>query len=218
MPLTFVFHGPSGAGKDTQVDLLEDKISFERIGGSAVMRALLAEENELALKADEFGKRGELYPDELMFGMLGEWARRLSSDANWFFLSPVRKSTQIDLFEKLLDDHSRKLDLFIHFKLSEEAAIERMSLRRVCSKCGEMYHMKYKKPKIEGVCDVDGAELVQREDDQPESIKKRLEWYNSDIDPILTHYEEEGKLLEIDASPSIEDIHTDLMSKIAQYV
>ena len=214
---TAIFHGPSGCGKDTQLDLLEKIYKFDRIGVSAVMAALKAENHEAAIRAAEYGKRGELYPDELVYEMLDIWVSRLEVDSNWFFGSPVRKGTQIVLFDELLAKHNRELDLFVHFRLSEEAAIERMSLRTYCPKCEATYHSKFKKEEKEGFCNNDGEILLTREDDKPEAIKKRLAWYQDDIDPILSEFEKRGILLEIDAAPSIEVIHKDLVQKMKEY-
>lgn len=146
-----------------------------------------------------------------------EWLPRLDPKKPWFFVSPVRKETQIDLFDKLVQKFDRTLDLFVHFKLTESAAIERMSLRTYCEKCGTTYHSLYKKEKKEGFCDNDGTPLVKREDDNPDAIAKRLEWYNDDLKPILDTYRSRGILLEIDATPSIEVIHENLLKELQKY-
>jgi adenylate kinase len=214
---TVIFHGPSGSGKDTQLDLLAKEIGFVRIGSSDVMRDLRSEEHELAKIADEYGKQGKLYPDEIIYGMLDVWLKRLDPDSRWFFVSPVRRSTQINLFEELISKHWRKLDLFVHFQLSEEAAIERMSNRRFCPSCNTTYHKLYKKEEKEGYCNNDNEKLIQRDDDKPEAIKTRLSWYNDDIEPILEEYDKRGLLLNIDASPSINEIHETLIGEIKKY-
>lgn len=211
---TAIFHGPSGSGKDTQLDLLAKKVDYKRIAASSVMEELKKEGSELALRAEEYGKRGELYPDEFVYEMFDTWVSRLDPEAKWFFVSPVRKSTQIRHFDDLMVKYSRKLELFVHFDLSDEAAIERMSLRSYCPICRATYHSKYKPEKNEGLCDNDGAKLLHREDDSPEAIKKRLSWYRDDIDPILAEYESRGLLLRVDAAPSIQEIHSTLLKKL----
>lgn len=214
---TVVFHGPSGSGKDTQLDLLEKDYDFMRIGGSAIKDQLLQEGHPLAIKADEYGKRGERYPDEVMYGMLEEWLADKDKNARWFFVSPVRKDTQVELFDDLLTKFDRQLDLFVHFTLSVDAAIERMAQRWFCPVCNTTYHKQYKKEKVDGICDNDGTPLMQRADDTPDGVRKRLEWYKSDLDPILHAYRSRGVLLEIDAAPSIEEIHTELLSQLKRY-
>lgn len=214
---TAIFHGPSGSGKDTQLDMLEDKFEFLRIGGSQVMRELLKREDPTAIEAEKYSNEGKRFPDELMYKMLDTWVAELDQDSRWFFLSPVRKSTQISLFDDLMKKYTRKLDLFIHFTLSEEKAIERMALRSFCPKCGTTFHELYKQEKVKGFCDNDGEKLVKREDDNPKAIAERLSWYKSDIEPILSEYRKRGVLLEIDASPSIEEIHEELMKQLINY-
>lgn len=208
---TIIFHGPSGSGKDTQIDLLQGKIDFERVGGSLIMNALKEENNPLALQADEYGKKGERYPDEIVYGMFQIWIERIDPAKTWIFTSPVRSVPQIKLFDQLLLKVDRKLDLFIHFTLSEDAAIERMALRTSCPLCKTTYHSKYKPEKNLGYCDNDGEKLLHREDDQPESIKRRLGWYNDDIKPILDEYRSRGILREIDAAPAIPEIHKEVI-------
>jgi len=123
----------------------------------------------------------------------------------------VREVGQISLFDNLLKTQGRELDLFIHFVLSDEVAIERMSLRKFCPNCGATYHPKFKKEKKEGKCDLCGTALIQRDDDQPEKIISRLEEYNRTIRPILKVYEDRGMLVEVDAAPSIQEIHKEIV-------
>jgi adenylate kinase len=146
--------------------------------------------------------------------MLNKWVKRFETDAHWAFVSVVRDPGQIEMFDKLLEENGRTLDSFVHFTLSEEHAIERMSLRRICPYCDTTYHIKYKREKVEGYCDRCGMKLVQREDDLPEKIALRLKEYNRTISPILETYKERGILIEIDATPSIEEIHTQVVAKL----
>ncbi len=206
-PKTILVHGPSGSGKDTQVDLLVEKFGFEKIGTGEMFRSL-SEENE------EIGgliNSGQFIPSELTYELLGKWMKNYDSKKGWVFVSVVRTFDQIELFDKLLKEYNRQLDLFIHFSLSPEKAIERMSLRKICSVCGENYHDKYKPEKEETVCDKDGGKLLRRDDDKPEAIKKRLEEYDKSIQPIMNEYEKRGLLVDIDAAFTIEEIQKEVM-------
>jgi adenylate kinase len=146
--------------------------------------------------------------------MLGSWIKQFDQEKNWAFVSVVRTPEQIPLFEEVLKEVNRELDYFVHFKLSEEKAIERMSLRWVCPNCDATYHEKYKPEKVKGYCDRCGTKLVQREDDSPERIKLRLREYEKGIDKIVNYYKEKGILVEIDASPSIQEIHKVVVEKL----
>ncbi len=211
---TFLFHGPSGCGKDTQVDFLVEKFTFQKIGTGEMFRKMYECGDKDGIKAHDFWAKGLFVPNELTYSMLSKWVEQFDSTKDWAFVSVVREIGQIPLFDDILAQLGRKLDVFVHFKLTEETAIERMSLRRVCQSCEATYHEKYKPEREQGVCDKCGSVLVQREDDKPEKIKSRLEEYNRTILPILSEYRRRGILLEVDASPSIEVIHQDIIAKL----
>jgi adenylate kinase len=211
---TILFHGPSGCGKDTQVELLVKNFNFENIGTGEMFRRMYSQGDLDAIKAHEFWSKGRFVPNELTYKMLKNWVKQFNQDKNWAFVSVVRDPGQIPLFEEVLKDSNKELDHYVHFTLSEEAAIERMSLRWICPNCDATYHEKYKQESVKGYCDKCGTKLVQRVDDQPERIKMRLMEYNRTIEPILKHYKDKGILIEIDASPSIEEIHKEVVEKL----
>jgi adenylate kinase len=209
--MTILFHGPSGSGKDTQAELLVSKFAFENIGTGEMFRKMYARGDIDAIKAHAFWSKGAFVPNELVYKMLSKWVEEFDNSKDWLFVSVVRDAGQIPMFDDLLKQKERNLDYFVHFVLGEDAAIERMALRTVCTNCGATYHSKYKKEKVDGYCDNCGTMLTQREDDQPDRIKKRLQEYNRTIGPILEEYRNRGVLLEVDASPSIEEIHENLV-------
>jgi adenylate kinase len=211
---TVLFHGPSGSGKDTQVELLVKDYNFENIGTGEMFRRMYSEGDLDAIKAHQYWSKGKFVPDKLTYKMLGSWIKQFDQEKNWAFVSVVRTPEQIPLFENVLKDVNRELDYFVHFTLSEEKAIERMSLRWVCPNCDATYHEKYKPEKVKGYCDRCGTKLVQREDDSPERIKLRLREYEKGIDRIVSYYKEKGILIEIDASPSIQEIHKVVVEKL----
>ena len=206
-PKTLLVHGPSGSGKDTQVDFLVEKFGFEKIGTGEMFRALSKERKDIS----ELINSGKFISSELTYELLNEWMKNYDEKKDWIFVSVVRTFDQVELFDALLKKFDRELDNFIHFSLTAEKAIERMSLRKVCVICGENYHEVHKPEKKEGFCDKDGGKLVRRDDDRPEAIRKRLEEYNNSIAPILEEYKRRGILIEIDASPSIEEIHKEVL-------
>jgi len=211
---TILFHGPSGSGKDTQVELLVAKYDFVNIGTGEMFRTMYKEGDIEGNKAYLSWSKGHFVPNELVYSMLNKWVKRFETDKHWAFVSVVRDPGQIEMFDNLLSENGRTLDNVVHFTLSEEHAIERMSLRRICPYCDTTYHIKYKREKVEGYCDRCGMKLVQREDDQPEKIALRLKEYNRTIAPILETYKQRGVLIEIDATPSIEEIHTQVVTKL----
>lgn len=209
--MTLLFHGPSGCGKDTQSELLISRYGFESIGTGEMFRKMYANGDLDGIKAHQYWSKGLFVPNDLVYEMLGKWVDNYDVSKDWIFISVVRDVGQIPLFDQLLERKERALDHFVHFTLSEEVAVERMSLRRVCMNCDATYHSKYKKEKVDGYCDKCGTMLSQREDDKPEKIVKRLAEYNRTIAPILEEYRNRGLLVEVDANPGIEEIHQNLV-------
>lgn len=211
---TILFHGASGSGKDTQVELLVKDYNFESISTGGMFREMYSQGNIDAIKAYEYWSKGKWVPNNLTYKMLREWIKNFHKDKNWAFVSVVRDPGQIPLFEELLKQTDRELDAFVHFKLSEDVAIERLSLRWTCSHCDATYHEKYKQEKVKGYCDRCGTKLTQRVDDRPERIKVRMGEHERTVAPILRYYQEKGILIEIDAKPSIEQIHEVVVEKL----
>lgn len=212
--MTILFHGPSGSGKDTQVDLLAKKYDFEKIGTGEMFRTMYLEGDIDAIKAYQHYSKGRFVPNDLTYKMFLKWLERFKPEKNWAFVSVVREKGQIALFDQVLKRKERNLDYFVHFVLSEEAAIERRTLRWTCSSCGNIYHEKYKPEKNKGYCDRCGTKLGQRVDDTPEKTKSLLNEYNRTIEPIVQEYRNRGILIEIDASPSIEEIHEEVIKAL----
>lgn len=209
---TYLVHGPSGSGKDTQLDLLEQKMDFERIATGEMFRTLKAEGHEEFKELFDLIESGGLPNTKQTYDLLREYIKRFDPNKNWIFVGAVRRLNQTAAFEDLLKELGRELDAFIHFKLSNDAAVERLSLRWTCPKCETTFHEKFKPEKVKGKCDNDGETLYKREDDHPGAVRRRLDWYNEDIQPILDYYAEEGKLIEVDASGTIEEIQKEFLT------
>lgn len=211
LPKTMLFLGPSGSGKDTQIDLLTDLCGYVSIGTGEMFREEYEKKTELGRKAFEYWGKGEWVPDDLVYQLFSEYLKKYDSTKPWIFSQVVRTSAQIDLFDSLLEKFDRTLDKVVYFNLSEEAAIERMSLRRFCPVCNRDYHLKYKKPLSDDICDDCKVPLEIRPDDHPDAIRKRLDEFNEKTRPVLDAYRKKGILIEVDASPSINDIHKTLL-------
>lgn len=211
---TFLFHGPSGSGKDTQVNILVRDFGFLNIGTGEMFRTMYSEKDPRAVEAHKYSSIGKWVPNELTYDMFADWLKRFDLTKDLVFVSTVRDKGQIALFDQSLKENNRKLDNFVHFRLSEKAAVDRLSRRTVCEKCGEPYHPEWKKEKIENICDKCGGKLIQREDDKEEKILERLREYERTITPILDEYRKRGILIEIDAAPSVEAVHEEIVDKL----
>ncbi|MDD3661906.1 MAG: nucleoside monophosphate kinase [Candidatus Dojkabacteria bacterium] len=203
-PRTVLVLGPSGSGKDTQIDKLAALCGYEKIGTGDMFRREYEKKTPEGIEAYSYWSKGVWVPDELVYSIFSIWMKQYDPEKPWIFSQVVRAPGQVGLFDDLLKTYGRSLDAVVLFALSEEAAIERMSLRRHCPKCGREYHLKYVPPKKGEVCDDDGEDLVSRDDDTPDSIRQRLREFNGKTRPVIDAYTARGLLVEVDASPPIE--------------
>ncbi|MEO6728723.1 MAG: nucleoside monophosphate kinase [Candidatus Dojkabacteria bacterium] len=210
--MILLFIGPSGSGKDTQAEELVDKFNFHRVSTGDLMRDISDGEKEIQQLIRKSMDEGFL-ADNFVFGLLQIYLYNTKSD-NLVLSGAVRRDTQIDLLDFALMKANKKLDKVVYFELSDDEAVKRMSSRYRCPKCLTNYNLVTNPPKIEGKCDNDGETLTRREDDNPESIKKRLEDFHKDNTEIMNEYEKRGVLLKIDASKGIEEITTNLIQQL----
>ena len=204
--MIIVLFGPPGAGKGTQAVRISEMLSIPHIATGDIFREAVKKRTELGKKAEEYMKKGELVPDEIVNGIVRE---RISQPdcSNGFILDGYpRTLNQAEALDKMLAEMNRKVDLVLNIEVSEENIIKRLSNRRVCKKCGAVYHLITNPPKKDGICDKCGGELYQREDDKEEVIRNRLKVYHKQTEPIIKYYEEKGVLVNIDGNNSIEEV------------
>lgn len=209
--MIILFIGPSGSGKDTQADYLVNDFGYTRISSGDFMRQISDGESDIQKMIRQSMNEGFL-ADNFVFGLLQiylHYMERKKID-NIVLSGVVRRDTQIELLDYTLFKVNKRLDKVVYLELSDEEAIRRMSNRLRCSDCGANYNLIYDTPKVEGVCDNCGGKLTRREDDNPESIKLRLEDFHKDNDEIISEYEKRGILLRIDASKGIENIASEI--------
>ena len=198
--MNLILLGAPGAGKGTQAEIICAKLNIPSISTGNILRAAVKEGTEMGLKAKSFMDAGALVPDEVIIGILKE---RLAQDdcANGFILDGVpRTIAQAESLEKA----GIRFDDVISIEIPDEAIMERMSGRRVCEHCGASYHLVAVPPKVPGVCDSCGGKLVQRHDDEPETVKHRLEVYHKETEPLKDFYAERGLLRSVENQPSVE--------------
>jgi len=189
--------GPPGSGKGTQAHIISELYGVPVITTGDMLREAVAKGTEYGRVADGYMSRGELVPDEIVNGVVGERLGR-SDLENGFILDGFPRSTpQAEFLDGFLEQHGLKLDYVIHVTLDDEAIVKRLSNRRSCPSCGEVYHLVSKPPKKEGVCDRCGSELMLRDDDRPDVIRNRLEVYREKTQPLLDRYKEKGLIREV---------------------
>src|SRR3954470_7209171 len=200
--LNLILVGPPGAGKGTQAERLTDDFNLPYIATGNILRGAIRDETLLGQQAKGFMDKGELVPDEIITGVILEALG--SADARDGFLLDgfPRTIPQAEALEAGLDAADRRLTAVILIDVPDEDVLRRLSGRRVSVKTGRVYHVEFDPPKHEGRCDVDGSRLVQREDDQPETVSKRLEVYHEQTEPLISYYEGKGLLRRFDGTRS----------------
>lgn len=203
--LRIVLFGPPGAGKGTQASLLTEKFGASHISTGDTLREAVAKQTEVGLKAKTYMEKGELVPDEVVIAIAKEKLASIG-EAGFILDGFPRTIAQAEALDAALADLRKPLEAVVNLQVDDEELVRRLSGRRVCPSCGEPYHTDSKRPKVEGVCDNCGAELVHRADDQADAIRNRLKVYNDSTRPVLGYYENTGILRNIEAAGSIDEI------------
>jgi adenylate kinase len=209
-----VLLGPPGAGKGTQAKIIAEKYELVHVSSGDLFRENLQKETELGKLARSFMTHGELVPDDVTIAMVRD---RLSQPdcRNGALLDGFpRTPAQAEALAKMLAEFNGKVNLVPYIFVPEEILVERLSGRWICRAHGHVYHEKFNPPSVAGICDIDGSELVQREDDQPETVKNRIKVYQEQTAPLIAYYQEKGLLANIDGTKSIEIVTSDLLQAI----
>jgi adenylate kinase len=201
-----IFLGPPGSGKGTQAKELAKKFGVPHLSTGDMLREQIAAGTPLGLKARPIMERGELVPDSLVLRIIAERIERQDCFHGFVFDGFPRTVTQARYLGELLKQHGLKQPFVIHMVIGTAILMRRLTGRRVCSKCGEIYNIYDRPPKVEGICDVDGGELIHRPDDREEVVAPRLHAYEKQTAPLVSYYRRLGALEDIDASKSVADV------------
>ena len=212
--MKIIMLGAPGAGKGTQSERNGAKYGLPQISTGDIFRANLSAGTELGMKAKTYMDAGELVPDELTCDLVVD---RISKDdcANGYILDGFpRTLAQADLLTKVLAESGDKVDFAVNVDVPDENIIARMSGRRVCGKCGKPYHIVNMPPKVEGICDNCGGELIQRKDDLAETVKNRLTVYHEQTQPLIDYYDAKGCLVTVDGTKDIDEVFADIIAAL----
>ena len=210
--MKLILLGAPGAGKGTQAEVISEKYNIPTISTGNIIRAALKNGTEMGLKAKSYIDAGNLVPDDVVIGIIKE---RLAEDdcQNGYILDGFpRTIPQAEALDTLGFD----IDAALSIEVADSEIVKRMSGRRVCEKCGASYHTEFKKPAVEGVCNLCEGKLVIRKDDEPETVLNRLNVYHEQTEPLKDYYKAQGKLLIAQGQDKVEDTTALVLSTLAE--
>ena len=208
--MRLILLGPPGSGKGTQANLLQDKFNIPKISTGDILRAAVKDNTDLGKQAKRFMDKGELVPDEIVIGLIKERIVEPDCEAGYILDGFPRTILQAEKLEETLAAMDQEIDSVVDLEVDPEELLVRLIGRSTCKNCGAMFHQTSHPPKAAGVCDECGGKLYQRNDDNKETIVKRLEVYNKETAPLKDFYREQGKLKSIQGRGGMEDIFSKL--------
>jgi adenylate kinase len=214
--LNLILLGPPGAGKGTQAERLHEDFGLPHISTGDILRAQVSEGTELGREAKRYMDAGELVPDDVIIGMITD--RLASGDARDGFLLDgfPRNEQQADALNEALGGLDRRLTAVLLIEVPDDDVVRRLAGRRVCVKNpSHIYHVDFDPPKHDDVCDQDGARLIQRDDDRESTVRRRLEVYHAQTEPLIAHYDSAGLLRRFDGTRSPDEVHDHVRATVA---
>ena len=218
--MRFVFMGPPGAGKGTQAKAVADHYEVPHVSSGDIFRAEIGNKTPLGLKIKSFLETGALVPDPITVAAVAGRLTAKDCAQGWLLDGFPRTEGQAKALDEALAGDGKKLSAVVNLEVDPEVIVERMSGRRTCpnSKCGRSYHVLYIKPRVEGKCDACGSGLVTRKDDEPETVRQRLDTYNKQTSPLIEYYKRQGLLVRVDGSGSPDQVRARLFEQLKAVV
>ena len=207
--------GPPGAGKGTQAERLVDDFDLPYHATGDILRAAVEEESDLGKEAKKYMEDGDLVPDDLICKVIMERVDSQEAEDGFLLDGFPRTGGQAESLEKALEKRDRSLTAALLIEAPDEEVIRRLSGRRICKKNGHVYHTEFDPPKNEGVCDQDGSKLIQRDDDKPETVKKRLSVFHDQNEGLVDFYEDRGLLRRFDGTRQPDEVHNHIRATLA---
>jgi adenylate kinase len=209
-----VLLGPPGAGKGTQAQIISDKFDLPHISSGDLFRENLKDMTDLGRVAQAYIDRGELVPDDVTIEMVRERLSRSDCQEGALLDGFPRTPTQAKALDSILEEMGGQVDAVPYIYVPEEELIQRLCGRWTCRAEGHVFHEKYNPPSQPGVCDYDGSELYQRDDDREETVRHRIQVYFKQTSPLIDYYRNAGKLIEIDGNQPIESVSEDILAAL----
>ena len=214
--MKIIMLGAPGAGKGTQAKKIAEKYGIPHISTGDIFRANIKEGTELGKKAKSYMDQGLLVPDELTCDLVVDRISQPDAAKGYVLDGFPRTIPQAEALTDALNKRGETIDYAIHVEVPDSNIINRMSGRRACLSCGATYHLTYNPPKTEGICDNCQGELVLRDDDKPETVKKRLDVYHAQTQPLIDYYQAAGALREVDGTQDIDVVFQDIVKILGE--
>ena len=212
--LNLILLGPPGSGKGTQGERLQEDLHLPYYATGDILRAAVRDGTDVGTEAKEYMDRGDLVPDDVIVGVIGERIDEKEADDGFILDGFPRTEPQAEALDKKLSELDRKLSAAILIDVGDDEVVRRLSGRRTCSN-GHIFHMESDPPKNEGVCDVCGKPLEVRDDDKPEVVRHRLDTYHDKTEPLVAYYEEQGLLKRVNGDRDPEEVTDRIRALIA---
>jgi len=214
--MDIILLGPPGSGKGTQAQKMVERYHIPQISTGDMLRGAVKEQTPLGVEAKRYMDQGKLVPDEVVVGIVRERLKESDCKGGFILDGFPRTVPQAEALDSTLGEMKREINHVVSIEVPNEELVKRLTGRRTCRSCGAMYHLMFDPPRQEGVCDKCGGELYQRDDDQEETIRARLQVYEEQTTPLIAYYRGKGLLRAIDGVGAIEEIFRNIVQTIEE--
>ena len=213
--MRFIFLGAPGSGKGTQSKRVASELSIPQLSTGDILREAVKNQTAVGVEAKKYMDAGDLVPDEIIVGIIKDRTAESDCEKGFILDGFPRTVEQANALQNMFQQLNQSLDKVVYLEINPEKVVERLTGRRVCSACGAEFHLQFKAPQKEGICDICGKDLMHRSDDHEDKIRNRLKNYEDQTAPLVTYYEDQSVLQKVKAEGDIPEITKSIMAAIS---